>query len=52
VSCGSSGNCAAAGSYTGEAGNIQAWLATEVNGTWGDAEEVPGTAALNAGGSP
>jgi hypothetical protein len=50
LSCGSAGNCAAVGDYIDSAGNIQAWLATEVNGTWGDAEEIPGTAALNADG--
>jgi hypothetical protein len=50
LSCGSAGNCTAVGSYQDSAGNIQAWLATEVNGTWGNAEEVPGTAALDSDG--
>jgi hypothetical protein len=50
LSCGSAGNCAAVGSYIDSAGNVQAWLATEVNGAWGDAEEIPGTAALNTDG--
>ncbi len=50
LSCGSAGNCAASGSYIDSAGNVQAWLASEVGGTWGDAEEAPGTAALNTDG--
>jgi hypothetical protein len=50
LSCGSAGNCAAVGSYIDSAGNVQAWLATEVNGAWGDAVEIPGTAALNTDG--
>jgi hypothetical protein len=50
LSCGSAGNCAAVGSYTDSAGNIQAWLATETGGTWGSAAEIPGTAALNSDG--
>jgi hypothetical protein len=47
VSCGSAGNCAAVGQYYGSSG-YQAFVADEVNGTWGDAVQVPGTAALNA----
>jgi hypothetical protein len=39
VSCGSAGNCAAGGSF----------LASEVNGRWRTAIEVPGTGALNQG---
>jgi hypothetical protein len=31
-------------------GNVQAFVAGETNGTWGKAEEVPGTAALNQDG--
>ncbi len=50
VSCGSAGNCAAAGRYTDGSGHAQAFVATEKNGTWGKAMEVPGSAALNAGG--
>jgi hypothetical protein len=48
LSCGSAGNCAVTGSYIDSAGNVQAWLATEVNSAWGNAEEVPGTATLNS----
>jgi hypothetical protein len=47
VSCASAGNCAAAGSYSNRG---QAFVASEVNGTWHAAIEVPGTAALNQGG--
>src|SRR5580658_2622208 len=50
VSCRSAGNCAAGGSYLGASGTAQAFVADEVNGTWHDAAEIPGAAALNAGG--
>jgi hypothetical protein len=49
VSCGSAGNCAAGGIYGGDVG-LQAFVVSEVNGRWGTAIEVPGTAALNKGG--
>ena len=49
VSCASAGNCSAGGSYTDSAGNVQAFVASAVNGTWHAAREVPGTAALNHG---
>jgi hypothetical protein len=51
VSCQSVGNCAAGGNYTNTAGHQQAFAVSENNGTWGTAIEVPGTAALNTGGS-
>ena len=47
VSCASAGNCGAGGFYRDAAGIDQAWVVSEKNGTWGKAEEVPGTAALN-----
>jgi hypothetical protein len=50
VSCASAGNCAAGGFYTDSSGNGQAFVASEVNGTWHAAIEVPGTATLNQGG--
>jgi hypothetical protein len=50
VSCASAGNCSAGGDYTDASGGQQAFVVSQVNGTWGTAEEVPGTAALNAGG--
>jgi hypothetical protein len=51
VSCASAGNCSGGGSYTDDSGHAQAFVVTEKGGTWGKAEEVPGTAALNKGGS-
>ena len=50
VSCASSGNCSAGGSYTSRHGHRQAFVVNEVRGVWRTAQEVPGTAALNAGG--
>jgi len=50
VSCGAVGNCSAAGFYVDSSGNFQAFVVSQVNGTWGTAIEVPGTAALNQGG--
>ena len=46
VSCGAVGDCVAGGLYlTGSV--VQAFVVSETNGVWGDAIEVPGTAALN-----
>jgi hypothetical protein len=51
VSCPSAGDCSAGGSYAhNSASNQQAFVVNETKGTWGTAEEVPGTAALNVGG--
>jgi hypothetical protein len=50
VSCASAGNCSAGGQYTDGSGNIQAFVVSQVNGTWQTAIEVPGLAALNQGG--
>ena len=53
VSCASAGNCVAAGQYFRYvAPNVstQAFEATEKNGAWSSAAEVPGTASLNADG--
>jgi len=49
VSCGSAGNCAAGGSYTGASGHSHAFVVSERDGRWAKAIEVPGKAALNAG---
>jgi hypothetical protein len=49
VSCGSPGNCAAAGYYADVGENLQGFVAVERNGRWGKAIEVPGLAALNKG---
>jgi len=51
VSCASAGNCAAGGFYHGASDHLQALLVTQRNGRWGKAIEVPGSRALNAGGS-
>jgi hypothetical protein len=51
VSCASAGNCSAGGDYADRRGHFQAFVVNQTNGTWGKAEEVPGTAALNRGGS-
>jgi hypothetical protein len=50
VSCASAGNCSAGGSYKDGSGSRQAFVAGQVNGTWGPAAEVPGSAAANVGG--
>jgi len=50
VSCGSAGNCSTGGTVTGNSA-IQAFVVSQVNGTWGKAEVVPGTAALNKDGN-
>jgi hypothetical protein len=51
VSCGSAGNCGAGGYYRDSSGHFQAFVVSQVNGTWHTAIEVPGTAALNQGGN-
>jgi hypothetical protein len=51
VSCASAGNCSAGGEYGDTSGNVQAFVVSEVNGTWKTAEEAPGTATLNVGGN-
>jgi hypothetical protein len=48
VSCASPGNCAASGWWDANSdGGQQAFTASEVNGAWGKARVVPGSAALN-----
>jgi hypothetical protein len=51
VSCVSAGNCAAGGAYRDGFGSVQAFVASEKNGVWGTAVEVPGSATLNKGGA-
>jgi hypothetical protein len=51
VSCATAGNCSAGGLYVDGSGHGQAFVASETNGVWGTAKEVPGTAALNKGGN-
>jgi hypothetical protein len=50
VACASEGNCTAGGMYTDGDGHAQGFIATEKNGTWRQAIEVPGLDALNASG--
>jgi hypothetical protein len=51
VSCASAGNCAAGGAYPNSPGHYQAFVVSEKSGRWGKAIKVPGSGALNAGGS-
>ena len=51
MSCGAAGDCSLGGYYTDASGRKQAFIASETGGTWGAAQEVPGTAALNLGGA-
>jgi len=51
VSCASAGNCTAGGYYTDSNFHQQAFVVSEVHGTWGKAREVPGPATLNQGGN-
>jgi hypothetical protein len=48
VSCGSPGNCAAAGWYSNASGD-QAFVISEVNGTWAAAQVVAGTLSSSGG---
>jgi len=50
VSCSSAGNCTAAGDYAPGSASEQAFVVSQINGTWHTAIKVPGTAALNQGG--
>ncbi len=51
VSCATAGNCSAGGSYTDRSGHQQAFVTSETSGIWRPAEEAPGTAGLNVGGT-
>ena len=51
VSCASAGSCAAGGLYRDGSRHRQVFVAVERSGRWGKAIEIPGTAALNAGGN-
>jgi len=51
ASCASAGNCSAGGFYIDSSGHNQAFVVSQVNGRWGTAKEVPGTATLNTGGN-
>jgi hypothetical protein len=52
ISCSSDGNCSVGGSYTSLDGTLavtQAIVASESQGIWANAIEVPGTVAMNVG---
>ena len=53
ISCTGPGDCTAGGAYQAAFNDSpdtdQAYVVSEVNGTWGNAEAVPGTVALNTG---
>ncbi len=54
VSCSSAENCSVGGYYSAEQSNpfgidLQAFVASEINGKWQDATQVPGVATLNVG---
>jgi hypothetical protein len=51
ISCARGRSCAAGGYYSDRAGHHQAFVVNEKNGVWRKAVEVPGSAALNVGGS-
>jgi hypothetical protein len=51
VSCALAGSCSAGGFYADRSGHLQALAVSQTRGAWGRAEEVPGTAALNTGGT-
>jgi hypothetical protein len=51
VSCTSPGYCSAGGFYTDHARAFQAFVVDEVAGTWGRAQELPGSGVLNVGGN-
>ncbi len=51
VSCGSAGSCSAGGYYTDRSGHSQAFVVSQKHGIWRRARQVPGTAALNTGGT-
>jgi hypothetical protein len=49
VSCGSPGNCAAGGQFSNASGEDQAFVVSEVNGTWAAAQAVVGTLSCCGG---
>lgn len=49
LSCKSAGNCTVTGQFSDSIRGSRAFVASEVNGTWGNATEVPGITALNGG---
>ena len=50
VSCSASGNCTAGGTYSQGDVRGEVYVVSEVNGVWGDVEELPGVQQLNLDG--
>jgi hypothetical protein len=50
VSCGAPQSCAAVGTFTNRQGHQEVFVASERDGVWQKAVQIPGLAALNAGG--
>ena len=50
VSCVDAGDCAVGGSFVDRSGRAQVFVVDERGGVWGQAQPVPGLAALNKGG--
>jgi hypothetical protein len=50
LACGSPGNCVAGGTYSDVPGDRFTFIVSQVHGTWGTAQQVPGMAALGTGG--
>lgn len=50
VACGSAGNCVAGGNYIDVPGDRFTFVVSQVNGTWGTAQQVPGMAGVVKGG--
>jgi uncharacterized protein YunC (DUF1805 family) len=51
ISCTAAGTCGAGGWYQDGSGHTQAFVVSQVNGTWRTASRVPGAATLNSGGA-
>jgi hypothetical protein len=51
VACASAGNCSAGGYYTDSSSHQQAFVVSQVSGSWHSAKQVPGTATLNTSGN-
>jgi hypothetical protein len=49
VSCATAGNCAVGLTFTDDIRQQQVFVASETDGDWGAANEIPGLATLNAG---
>jgi Bacterial Ig-like domain (group 3) len=49
ISCKTAGNCTVTGEFSTSLRGTKAFAASEVNGTWGNALEIPGIAALGGG---